>query len=73
MIQRWENVVLFLCMAMYKMLKILCLFLQAFEDAWKKACSKRGSIFLVPKGKRYLVNATRFKGPCAGNLIIQVN
>ncbi|XP_057793660.1 probable polygalacturonase At1g80170 [Salvia miltiorrhiza] len=45
---------------------------KAFVDAWKKACSTRGSIFLVPKGQRYLVNATKFKGPCAGKLTIQI-
>ncbi|KAL1542798.1 putative polygalacturonaseisoform X1 [Salvia divinorum] len=46
---------------------------KAFVNAWKKACSKRGSsIFLVPKGKRYLVNATKFKGPCVGKLTIQI-
>ncbi|XP_042047267.1 polygalacturonase ADPG1-like isoform X2 [Salvia splendens] len=45
---------------------------KAFVNAWKKACSKQGSsIFLVPKGKRYLVSATKFKGPCAGMLTIQ--
>ncbi|XP_047975050.1 probable polygalacturonase At1g80170 [Salvia hispanica] len=46
---------------------------KAFVNAWKKACSKQGSsIFLVPKGKRYLVSATKFKGPCAGKLTIQI-
>ncbi|KAL1533910.1 putative polygalacturonaseisoform X2 [Salvia divinorum] len=47
---------------------------KAFVGAWEKACSKRGnSIFLVPKGKRYLVSATKFKGPCAGKLVIQID
>ncbi|XP_047953686.1 probable polygalacturonase At1g80170 isoform X3 [Salvia hispanica] len=32
---------------------------KAFVGAWKKACSKRGnSIFLVPKGKKYLIDGT---------------
>ncbi|XP_042035424.1 probable polygalacturonase At1g80170 isoform X3 [Salvia splendens] len=47
---------------------------KAFVGAWEKACSKRGnSIFLVPKGKRYLVSANKFKGPCAGQLVIQID
>lgn len=47
-------------------------YFQAFVDAWKKACSKQGSVFLVPERQRYLVNATKFEGPCAGKLVIQV-
>ncbi|GFY88273.1 pectin lyase-like superfamily protein [Actinidia rufa] len=46
---------------------------QAFVDAWKQACSTPKSVFLVPIGLRYLVNATRFKGPCADKLIIQID
>nr|GMD97011.1 probable polygalacturonase At1g80170 [Ipomoea batatas] len=46
---------------------------KAFEDAWKQACSTRRSVFLVPAGRRYLVNATRFRGPCAGNLVVQID
>ncbi|CAK9172691.1 unnamed protein product [Ilex paraguariensis] len=45
---------------------------QAFFDAWKQACSTPNSVFLVPQGRRYLVNATRFKGPCADKLVIQI-
>ncbi|KAL2467589.1 Pectin lyase-like superfamily protein [Forsythia ovata] len=45
---------------------------QAFVDAWKQACSTPKSVFLVPEGRSYLVNATRFKGPCADKLIIQI-
>ncbi|KAJ8547022.1 hypothetical protein K7X08_010608 [Anisodus acutangulus] len=45
---------------------------KAFEDAWKQACSKRRSVFLVPPGRTYLVNATKFNGPCDNGLIIQV-
>ncbi|XP_010504680.1 PREDICTED: polygalacturonase ADPG1 [Camelina sativa] len=38
---------------------------QAFEKAWKKACSTNGvTNFLVPKGKSYLLTSTQFKGPC---------
>ncbi|XP_019160879.1 PREDICTED: probable polygalacturonase At1g80170 [Ipomoea nil] len=46
---------------------------KAFEDAWKQACSTRRSVFLVPAGRRYLVNATRFRGRCAGNLVVQID
>lgn len=45
---------------------------QAFVDAWKQACSTPKSVFLVPAGHSYLVNATRFRGPCAGILRVQV-
>lgn len=34
---------------------------QAFLSAWKQACSAEKSVLLVPEGRRYLVNATRFK------------
>ncbi|KAL2926500.1 Polygalacturonase [Bienertia sinuspersici] len=46
---------------------------QAFLSAWKQACSAPKSVFLVPEGRRYLVNATRFEGPCAGRLAVQVD
>ncbi|KAL8459712.1 hypothetical protein ACS0TY_036995 [Phlomoides rotata] len=45
---------------------------QAFVSAWKQACSTPKSVFLVPEGRRYLVNATRFRGPCTGKLVIQI-
>ncbi|CAH8324780.1 unnamed protein product [Eruca vesicaria subsp. sativa] len=38
---------------------------QAFNKAWKKACSTNGiKTFLIPKGKTYLLKSTRFRGPC---------
>ncbi|XP_042497439.1 probable polygalacturonase At1g80170 [Macadamia integrifolia] len=46
---------------------------QAFSDAWDKACSTQKSVFLVPQGRIYLVDATRFRGPCADKLIIQID
>ncbi|XP_058195009.1 probable polygalacturonase At1g80170 isoform X2 [Rhododendron vialii] len=46
---------------------------QAFVNAWKQACTTPRSVFLVPIGRRYLVNATRFKGPCADTLIVQID
>ncbi|KAK6930994.1 Glycoside hydrolase, family 28 [Dillenia turbinata] len=42
---------------------------QAFVSAWNKACSTPKSVFLVPIGRRYLVNATSFIGP----LVIQMD
>ncbi|CAI9764102.1 unnamed protein product [Fraxinus pennsylvanica] len=45
---------------------------QAFVNAWKQACSTPKSVFLVPEGRRYLVNASRFRGPCADKLVIQI-
>ncbi|XP_058193135.1 probable polygalacturonase At1g80170 isoform X3 [Rhododendron vialii] len=45
---------------------------QAFGKAWKLACNTSNSVFLVPKGRRYLVNATRFRGPCSNNFIVQI-
>ncbi|CAH1414966.1 unnamed protein product [Lactuca virosa] len=46
---------------------------KAFGDAWKEACSTATAVLLVPPDRTYLVNATRFKGPCAENLIIQID
>lgn len=46
---------------------------QAFRKAWDTACSTRKSVLLVPPGRRYLVNATKFKGPCAERLIVQID
>ncbi|KAH6785682.1 hypothetical protein C2S51_038137 [Perilla frutescens var. frutescens] len=45
---------------------------KAFMDAWKQACSTPKSVLLVPEGRRYLVNATRFRGPCADRIVIQI-
>ncbi|KAJ0962493.1 hypothetical protein J5N97_027615 [Dioscorea zingiberensis] len=46
---------------------------QAFLSAWDKACSLKNAVFLVPEQRRYLVNATRFRGPCESNLIVQIS
>ncbi|KAF2286688.1 hypothetical protein GH714_023611 [Hevea brasiliensis] len=46
---------------------------QAFVKAWQTACATPKSVFLVPPGRRYLVNATKFKGPCEDGLIIQID
>ncbi|KAM7269438.1 hypothetical protein ACFE04_024935 [Oxalis oulophora] len=46
---------------------------QAFVKAWNIACSTPNSVFLVPPGRIYLVNATRFKGPCADKLIVEID
>ncbi|KAF5746595.1 polygalacturonase [Tripterygium wilfordii] len=46
---------------------------KAFVSAWQTACSTPRAVFLVPPQRRYLVNATRFNGPCADNLVIQID
>ncbi|XP_024008854.1 probable polygalacturonase At1g80170 [Eutrema salsugineum] len=46
---------------------------QAFVSAWSKACSAPKSVLLVPQGRSYLVNATKFIGPCEQKLIIQID
>lgn len=51
---------------------LILLYNQAFQKAWDIACSTPGSVFLVPQGRTYLVNATRFQGPCSDRLVIQV-
>ncbi|GFP81437.1 probable polygalacturonase at1g80170, partial [Phtheirospermum japonicum] len=40
---------------------------------WKQACLTSNSVLLVPENRSYLVNATRFKGPCAGKLRVQID
>ncbi|KAF3773527.1 putative polygalacturonase [Nymphaea thermarum] len=44
---------------------------EAFVQAWKVACNTSNAVLLVPEGKTYLVKAARFRGPCAGDLIVQ--
>ncbi|CAL0330993.1 unnamed protein product [Lupinus luteus] len=46
---------------------------EAFRKAWNISCATPKSVFLVPQGRIYLVNATKFIGPCAGNIIIQID
>ncbi|CAN6908382.1 unnamed protein product [Brassica oleracea] len=46
---------------------------QAFVSAWKQACGTPKSVLLVPQGRTYLVNATKFNGPCERKLIIQID
>ncbi|KAK8512857.1 hypothetical protein V6N12_030269 [Hibiscus sabdariffa] len=46
---------------------------EAFRKAWDTACSTKESVLLVPPGRRYLVNATKFKGPCADKLVVQID
>ncbi|KDP45415.1 hypothetical protein JCGZ_09664 [Jatropha curcas] len=44
---------------------------QAFEKAWKEACSSKGAILLVPKNK-YSVKQVRFSGPCKSSITVQI-
>ncbi|WVZ13820.1 hypothetical protein V8G54_011386 [Vigna mungo] len=46
---------------------------EALQKAWGVACSTPKSVLLIPQGRRYLVNATKFKRPCADKLIIQID
>ncbi|OMO76680.1 Glycoside hydrolase, family 28 [Corchorus olitorius] len=46
---------------------------EAFRKAWDTACSTPKSVFLVPPGCHYLVNATKFKGPCVDRLVLQID
>ncbi|KAK2636510.1 hypothetical protein Ddye_031302 [Dipteronia dyeriana] len=46
---------------------------QAFVNAWNTTCSTANSVFLVPPGRSYLVNAIKFKGPCTDKLVIQID
>ncbi|XWS63677.1 hypothetical protein CRYUN_Cryun06bG0122100 [Craigia yunnanensis] len=43
---------------------------QAFRKAWDTACS---TPILVPPGRHYIVNATKFRGPCADRLVVQID
>uniref|UniRef100_A0A0E0JV42 RING-type domain-containing protein n=1 Tax=Oryza punctata TaxID=4537 RepID=A0A0E0JV42_ORYPU len=45
---------------------------KAFLNAWKKACSLNNAVFLVPGGRRYMVGAAKFIGPCKKRMIIQI-
>ncbi|CAN6976352.1 unnamed protein product [Brassica rapa subsp. trilocularis] len=46
---------------------------QAFVSAWNKACGTPKSVLLVPQGRSYLINATKFNGPCEQKLVIQID
>ncbi|BFG42913.1 hypothetical protein CerSpe_291870 [Prunus speciosa] len=45
---------------------------QAFEKAWKAACSSNGAIVLVVPQKTYLVRPIEFSGPCKSHLTMQI-
>ncbi|XP_037497014.1 polygalacturonase [Jatropha curcas] len=44
---------------------------QAFEKAWKEACSSKGAILVVPENK-YSVKQVRFSGPCKSDITFQL-
>ncbi|KDP26041.1 hypothetical protein JCGZ_21074 [Jatropha curcas] len=44
---------------------------QAFEKAWKEACSSKGAILVVPENK-YSVKQVRFSGPCKSDITFQI-
>lgn len=39
--------------------------MQAFANAWKKACETSGGVLSIPKGT-FLVSSGVFRGPCIG-------
>ncbi|KAI3409234.1 uncharacterized protein J3R85_019593, partial [Psidium guajava] len=45
---------------------------QAFEKAWKEACSAPGAVLVVPK-KNYLLGPSAFSGPCQDDTTFQIN
>ncbi|KAM7262446.1 hypothetical protein ACFE04_000129 [Oxalis oulophora] len=45
---------------------------QVFEEAWKKACSSRGAVLVVPRGKTYLLKPISFSGPCTSPIQIKI-
>ncbi|KAJ0258328.1 hypothetical protein HA466_0071360 [Hirschfeldia incana] len=47
--------------------------MQAFVNAWKKACSLSGAVnLLVPEGKTYFLKSIRLNGPCKSILTVQI-
>ncbi|XAR69456.1 Polygalacturonase [Bertholletia excelsa] len=46
---------------------------QAFEKAWKAACSATGSVNLLVPKRSYLVKPITFLGPCKGVITMQIS
>ncbi|KAK9683004.1 hypothetical protein RND81_10G111900 [Saponaria officinalis] len=44
---------------------------KAFKRAWKKACSIKGGVFLVPRHK-YRVRPIKFLGPCRSHFAVKI-
>lgn len=47
--------------------------MQAFANAWKKACQTPGGVVLVPAGKTFFLSGGDFVGPCNGNTKFQID
>ncbi|XP_038972681.1 polygalacturonase-like [Phoenix dactylifera] len=46
---------------------------EAFEEAWKKACSSSTSaVLMVPENKRYLLKPVTFSGPCKSDVSLMI-
>ncbi|KAM7476736.1 hypothetical protein LguiB_023979 [Lonicera macranthoides] len=46
---------------------------QAFNRAWKEACSSKGGvIFVVPRNKVYLLKPVTFSGPCQSRITFKI-
>lgn len=69
----WSQPYLVFSIQNYQFFQSHCLMVQAFLKAWETACATPKAVLLVPPGRHYLVNATRFKGPCSDKLVIQVS
>ena len=47
--------------------------MQAFANAWKKACQTPGGVLAIPAGKTFLLSGGDFVGPCNGKTIFRVD
>ncbi|XP_031396109.1 polygalacturonase-like isoform X2 [Punica granatum] len=45
---------------------------QAFKKAWKKVCSSKGAVLVVPQ-KHYLLRPIWFSGPCKDDLRVEIH
>lgn len=45
---------------------------EAFEKAWKEACSNQGVVLVVPRNKTYRLKPINFLGPCKGSLTVEI-
>ncbi|KAG6552993.1 hypothetical protein Mapa_005330 [Marchantia paleacea] len=46
---------------------------QAFQLAWRGACTYAGGVMVVPAGYVFLVGPILFQGPCSTNTLVQVD
>lgn len=46
---------------------------KAFKSAWKKACSSRESVLVVPNKKNYYLKPITFSGPCKSSITLKIH